>query len=76
MSARCRVCGVYTVKRAGQLIIYCLDGCPMNWPDISSILNRAEMAYNGGSDALINFWSAEWQRLGKKVKPPTGSPNG
>ena len=66
--ARCRVCGVHSVKRAGQVIIYCLDGCPMSWDDISNILDRADQAYAGGAEELIRFWASSWERLDKRVR--------
>lgn len=59
-SARCRVCGVYAVKRAGQLIIYCLEGCPADQSNISEILDEAERTYPGGAEGLMQFWVNEW----------------
>lgn len=66
--ARCRVCGVYAVMRSGHWIIYCLPSCPMDWPETTMILDKADQMYNGGAEALIQFWASEWDRLNKNVK--------
>lgn len=66
--ARCRVCGVYMVTMHRTLVLACLDGCPMDWPDITDILDRADRMYDGGAEALIQFWASEWNRLDKNVK--------
>ena len=66
--ARCRVCGVYAVWRYGTLVLYCLPNCPMDWEDIQGILDRADRMYEGGAEALIQFWASEWNRLDKNVK--------
>jgi len=67
-TARCRVCGVYAVNRNGAFVLFCLEGCPMAWPDITSILDRADRTYSGAAEALIRFWASEWNRLDKNVK--------
>lgn len=50
------------------MVIACQPNCPMDWPDISEILDRANRMYNGGAEALIQFWVSEWNRLDKNVK--------
>lgn len=65
-SARCRVCGVYSVVRNDQVVLYCIKGCPCDQPDLSAVLAEADATFSGGAEALIQHWESEWSD--KRVK--------